>query len=181
VDVQKYTIGGATLQYHYDKSDARKQIASQKWDYVVLQEQSMRPIVAPSETHKYARLLNAEIEKNGSKTVFFMTWARQWWPESQAYLANTYSGVGRELHATVAPVGLAWEDSLKMRPDLVLHQSDGSHPSPTGSYLAACVFFAILSGQSPEGLPARVGVADLGGDDAKFLQHLAWAVSQSWR
>src|SRR5262249_40039596 len=47
VDVQKYTIGGATLQYHYDKSDARKQIASQKWDYVVLQEQSMRPIVAP--------------------------------------------------------------------------------------------------------------------------------------
>ena len=41
-------------------------------------------------------------------------------------------------------MGVAWQQSLKDDPKLVLHAKDGSHPAPAGSYLAACVFYATL-------------------------------------
>ncbi len=41
-------------------------------------------------------------------------------------------------------------------PQLNLYFSDGSHPSPIGSYVAACVFYATLYGKSPVGLSRRI-------------------------
>jgi len=52
-------------------------------------------------------------------------------------------------------VGPAWAEATAGGADVGLYYEDGSHPSPNGSYLAACVFFATLYGESPEGLPAR--------------------------
>ncbi|MFQ5694805.1 MAG: hypothetical protein ACE5HB_02350 [Terriglobia bacterium] len=46
---------------------------------------------------------------------------------------------------------------------------DGSHPNQVGSYLAACVFWAILTGESPVGLPSL----DLNPADARSLQEVA--------
>jgi hypothetical protein len=57
-----------------------------------------------------------------------------------------------------------------------------SGASPAGSYLAACVFYAVLAGHSPEGLPGRLNVhgddlANLPEDQARRLQESAcWAV-----
>ena len=31
------------------------------------------------------------------------------------------------------------------------------HPTATGTYLAACVFYATIYGRSPEGLPGSIG------------------------
>jgi hypothetical protein len=47
---------------------------------------------------------------------------------------------------------------------------DGTHPSTAGSYLDACVFYAALTGRSPEGNPYTAGL-DLG--QARFLQQMA--------
>jgi hypothetical protein len=51
-----------------------------------------------------------------------------------------------------------------------LWQSDGSHPNEAGTYLAACVFYATLFQQSPEGLSFRGSLAQ---DTAQTLQSLA--------
>jgi hypothetical protein len=40
----------------------------------------------------------------------------------------------------------------KIDPALDLWQEDGSHPTQTGTYLAACVFYAVIFHESPEGL-----------------------------
>jgi hypothetical protein len=37
-----------------------------------------------------------------------------------------------------------------------LYDADGSHPSIAGSYLAACVLFATLFGESPAGIGGEV-------------------------
>ena len=52
------------------------------------------------------------------------------------------------------------------------------HASPAGTYLAACLFFRILTGKSPEGLPARIVaggtvLADLVAEQAAALQIIA--------
>ncbi|HMV47455.1 MAG TPA: SGNH/GDSL hydrolase family protein [Blastocatellia bacterium] len=200
LETDMLTVGGATLKHLWEGGQAQQLLARGKWDYVVLQEQStlgaskmvggVAQINDPAEFHAAARVYDAEIKKLGAKTLFYMTWARQNNPASQTQLTEAYTKIGRELNASVAPVGLAWQAALKARPDLALHVEDKSHPNPAGSYLAACVFYAVLYGQSPEGLAegvtgALVDSSGKPGDtvgelvklsraDAAFLQKVAW-------
>jgi hypothetical protein len=49
----------------------------------------------------------------------------------------------------VVPVGNAWYAAHEHRPALGLRAGDGRHPNRAGSYLAACVFYATLTGRDP--------------------------------
>lgn len=42
--------------------------------------------------------------------------------------------------AIISPVGAVWHYIRNAYPDIKLYSSDGSHPSPAGSYAAACCF-----------------------------------------
>ena len=50
---------------------------------VVLQENSLQPILKRESMHTFARILQEEISKQGAKTVFYLTWARQNIPQMQ--------------------------------------------------------------------------------------------------
>jgi hypothetical protein len=65
-----------------------------------------------------------------------MTWARQHSPETQQTIAEAYISVGKELGATVVPVGLDWQNLLAQHARPVLYDRDQSHPTLAGSYLA---------------------------------------------
>ena len=184
--------GGATLEHHWNDGTARRMIEQGGWTHVVLQEQSLRPLRDREKLFAYARLLDAAIKQAGAKTVLYLTWARQNRPETQAALTEVFLDLAEELDAAVASVGVAWQDALSEQPDLALHFRDGSHPSPTGTYLAACVFYATLFGQSPQGLSrvrysTRFGtqgepeeIEPLSDAKAAFLQRIAWdAVAQA--
>ncbi len=168
--------GGATLKRHWEAGNALDAIRKGKLDYVVLQDQSTLGLGVrdPSMFHTYARQFDAEIKKAGARTVFFLTWARQDSPHEQALLTNAYVSISEELKAALAPVGVAWQMALKENPNLVLHHSDGSHPGAAGSYLAACVFYAVLFSSSPEGLSRDNQSAE----DAAFLQRIAWQTAK---
>jgi hypothetical protein len=56
------------------------------------------------------------------------------------------------------------------RPGLDLWDDDGHHPNRAGSYLAACVFYAELTGHSPTGSAFTAG---LDGEDAHVLPRAA--------
>jgi TolB-like protein len=53
---------------------------------------------------------------------------------------------------------------------MALWQDDGSHPSTAGTYLAACVFYAIVFRQSPAGLGFDDGLSS---DITNTLQRAA--------
>ncbi len=164
----KVTPGGSTLERSWEEGRARRLIQLGGWSHVVLQEQSTRPIEDREAFLAYARLFDAEIKRVGAKTVFYLTWARENLPETQAVLSEAYRAAADELGAAVAPVGEAWARAATQNPGLALYHEDRSHPFPTGSYLAACVFFATLYGESPEGLDARP-LSTLLGDAAEGL------------
>jgi len=128
-----------------DKS-ARTAIEVGKWDFVVLQEQSTTPLTDPEDMFKYGRKFDAAIRKAGAKTIFFLTWARRDQPDNQAALNRAYSGLATELHAQIAPVGPAWKAALGLAATMPLYIEDGSHPTPTGAYLNACVFYLVMLG-----------------------------------
>jgi hypothetical protein len=70
----------------------------------------------------------------------------------------------------VAPAGYAWWRTRKQDPEIELWQSDGSHPNKNGTFLSACVFYAAIFRESPEGL---VYTAQIPGKTAQALQSIA--------
>jgi hypothetical protein len=74
-------------------------------------------------------------------------------------------------------VGVAWETFLARCKSPVLHDKDKSHPTLAGSYLAACVFYAVLFTGSPLGLGA--GVDGLSDQDAPLLRQAAQAAVEN--
>jgi hypothetical protein len=176
IEFEKLTPGGWTFKKHWEESKVADKIAAKKWDIVVLQNHSLGALAARDEMFDYGKKIDAEVKKTGARTIFFMTWARQNKPENQAVITKAYQELARDVKAETAPVGLAWEAALKADPKLELHTKDQSHPNKTGSYLAACVFYAVIYNKSPEGLPGKPG--DLSDEAAKPLQALAWKVVQ---
>ena len=103
VHFKRFTVGGCTLEKHWLRTGARLEVRKSTWDYVVLQEQSMRPIERRELMHKYARLFGAEIMMAEAKTVFFLTWPRQHRPHDQEALTDACVSIAKELKAQVAP------------------------------------------------------------------------------
>ncbi len=166
--------GGCTLEKHWKDGKALMAIQSRKWDFVVLQEQSQRPLLNKDSMFDYAKRLNAEIEKQGAKTLLYMTWAYKDKPDDQKAITESYLELAKEINAEIAPAGLAWQEAILADKELILHERDKKHPNVTGSYLAACVFYATIYGKSPEGLPGSIG--KLTDEDAVPLQAIAWRV-----
>ncbi|MFN0087031.1 MAG: DUF4886 domain-containing protein [Blastocatellia bacterium] len=164
------SAGGASLRMHWNKGEARQAIRQGSYDYVVLQEQSTLPVKNAPRMHENIRLFDQEIKAAGAKTALYLTWARQNAPESQQALTRAYEEIGKEIDATVVPTGVAWQTFLRKHSEPVLHDRDQSHPTLAGSYLAACVFFAVLFGERPTG-----DVKGLTPAEAELLQKAAWA------
>ena len=205
VDVRMVATGGWRLKDHWEKGAGRTVLQEHNWDYVVLQDQSMlgityfvdgRPRVTSDELFRpYAERWMDEVFRAGAAPILYLTWARKLTLEDQPALNYAYMRAAKPKRAVVAPVGIAWEQVLRRHPGIELFLKDGSHPSPAGTYLAACTFFAAIFNRTPVGLPARVTgrpvhlktekvqtesavLVDLPAQEALTLQSAAWSTWQ---
>lgn len=166
------SVGGASLRTHWNAGRAAEAIASGGYDYVVLQEQSTLPIKNAGRMAENIRLFHDTIQQANAKTVLYMTWARQHSPESQQPITDAYNSIGSELGSIVVPVGLAWQKFATKHAQPLLYDRDQSHPSVAGSYLAACVFLAVLCGVTPVG--TETGPSDISAAHQKLIQKAVW-------
>jgi hypothetical protein len=176
VRTKMFAEGGYTLEKHWQEGKALEAIQKGGWDFVVLQEQSQRPVIEQPQFFEFAGDFDAEIKKSGAQTVFLMTWQR---PDSAAggvttaNLQMAYNLIGAKLGDKVAPAGLAFARALRpgeSQPDLALVSEDG-HPTIYGTYLAACVLYATLFNQSPVGNP--YADRSITPEQRDFLQRIA--------
>ena len=138
------SAGGASLRQHINKGEVATLLNEERWDWVVLQEQSTLPAKSPARMADSVRDMSALIGGAGARTVLYMTWARADAPETQQAISQAYADSGQQVGATVVPAGMAWQHCLTQEPHIVLHDTDGSHPTLAGSYLAACAFYKVL-------------------------------------
>jgi hypothetical protein len=86
--------------------------------------------------------------------------------------------VNSELGIQIAPVGEAWwayQNSTQEKADTRdLYTDDGVHATPLGTYLTACVFYAVLFDKDPEGLPT------LSFEQAERMQKIAGEVVRNF-
>jgi len=184
VRTELVAVGGCTFRRHWRQTGARSTIRCGGWDYVVLQDHSLAAIRQPDALQRYGLQFSDRIRAAGAEPIFYMTWARRHIPEMQKTITAAYTRLARRGKALLAPVGEAWELAFARRKDLVLHVADRSHANPAGTYLTACVFYAVIHDHSPAGLPGRLTFTDekgtrrtlvnLAKPDAAFLQRVAW-------
>ena len=175
-----YTPGGARLAQHASNANVLQKLKEQPWDFVVLQEQSQFPGFShkqlSTDVFPYAtRLAEAARKAHGhTSVVFYMTMARRNGDPANKQVSSellTYEGMQKRVnrcylemaknnHALIAPVGEVWKTIRKRSPDLDLY-SDDTHPNKTGTYLAACVFYATFfrSPSSGSSVPFQVNRA----------------------
>ncbi len=184
---------GLTLRQHWDRGRAVRAIREGSYAYVVIQPQSSEIVRTPEETFRYAKLLDAEIRKSGAKTIVFATWAPLTVDAKHVDFNRQYVKLAKELGARLAPVGTAWESLRKQKVELF--DGSGVHPNLAGSYLAACMFVALLYDRSPEGAAFTFDVASLpdeffreslrterlSGTTAGKIQREAWAALRAGR
>ena len=184
------TPGGYTFLQHSTSPTTLSTIASQQWDYVVLQEQSQLGALPPdyNATAASATVLVDSIRAASecSRPVFYMTWGRQngdaqfcpsfpymcTYEGMQQALRENYLAMAEDNNAYTAPVGMAWKQVRDTHPGLQLYVGDGSHPSVQGTYLAACVFYCTLFQQPCTGASYT---GTLSADTAAILQGIASA------
>jgi hypothetical protein len=174
----QYAAGNWTLAQASVDNGLTALISEARWDFIVLQENSRVAYFSPEhpeDMYPFARALDSKISSVGARTVLFMTWGFRdgGFEAMQERLTWGYSDLADELEAAVAPVGLAWAEALRRNPDVELWTSDGRHPSLAGSYLGACVFYALLSGRDPARSEFTAGLAP---SEARFLQEVAMDV-----
>ena len=182
-----HTHGGQTLRGHLDDGHVPGALSAGPerggdWEWVLLQEQSTLGAEYDGES--------GTLGSAGARPALYMTWAKEAVPDQSETIAQAYHSIGNELGLPVANVGEAWAEVRRLRPDFSLFLDDGSHPNGAGSYLAACVIYAMVTGQSPVGAPRQLAGApwdyagpvesssptvlvSLSADDARFLQGVA--------
>lgn len=168
VDVTAITKGGYQLSQFADPTDeygakvAAALTSEKKYDFVILQEQSVRPATEDvADFYDAVRNLSDRICETGAKPILYATWGRRegaaplvekgWTNESMTWrLAAAYQAIGDEVCAPVSYAGLAFYDIYTNHPEIGLYHADGSHPSYEGSYLAAATLFARIFDTYPD-------------------------------
>ena len=175
----------ASLEQHSLSTTTRQRINEYNWDYVILQEGSARiafPSTQPELYPQYETLKEFIWQCYPlSKVVLFLDWSpvdgirlidgqQLSFSEFQQLLHDGTRFLAYRFGFMVAPIGWGWRQVYEERPDLVLIGSDTVHPSKTGSYLQACIYFATLFQESPVGLKYR---HDVTASNARYLQEVA--------
>ncbi|MEP1096359.1 MAG: hypothetical protein ABJG78_14680 [Cyclobacteriaceae bacterium] len=177
---EKSTTGGTRLSHHW-RGDyglkTKELIENGNFDIVVLQEQSMGTIQQPDSFLIYSKKLCEFIRENGAEPYFYMTWAREKLPQQQKTISRLYRQAAKENNAVVVPAGEAWALARKLRPDIDLYIADGSHPTPLGSRLTACVFVGSINEELPGQLPRTYNILDSQGESVQLMYHDALDVA----
>jgi len=191
----KSAFDSYTLEKHSSNEETINKIKLGCWNYVVLQEQSQRPVMDSTTFYNrtlfYAKYLDSLIHSYNpdARTLLFMTWGRKFGDNSlckQYPLCCTYSGMqdllikrynllGCKLAVPVIPCGIAWK-YFQEEHYINLYYADNKHPNVTGSYLNACMFYSTLLKKSPEGI--KYNPANISDDELYLIQHRAYITSR---
>ncbi len=191
LDYNSSTPGGYTLEQHTTNANTLNLIGSKAWDFVVLQEQSQLPSFPAQQVansvYPYAAILVDSIYSNNlcSVPLFYDTWGRQngdpQWDSINTFnkmntrLYKAYKTMAKDAKGMLSPVGIAFkyikDDNAAVVSFNQLYQSDQSHPTLYGSYLAACVFYNIIFSTNSEGNSfSPTGISN---NEAAYLQSVA--------
>ena len=170
---KKSTIGAATLGQHWNSErglKTKKIIANNKFDIVVIQDNSMWPLEHKDSLLLYGNLFCQYIRANGAKPYLYNTWAREKTPQTQSKINEAYSELAKAQSAVNVEVGSSFELARKTIPTMNLFHPDGSHPSAAGTFLIALSFIKKITGTLPKKYATVYNYFDKDGETFRIMQ-----------
>lgn len=171
------TPGGASLADHWTSVNTLPAIRRGGWDYVVLQDQSGRPLSDRSGVIASVAQFDAEIRKVGARTLVYQTWPQvnsytgtfpNLSSSNGAFINETYRLAATGVGAILVPVGTGWQAAVNTIGQTTMHlSSSDSHPSQRGAYLSALTFFRTISRLGTTGLAITSGVSQTQANQAQ--------------
>ena len=159
VEVDQVTNGGWSLMQMSNVNDTfgkevDRKLKENKYDVVILQEQSVRPVIDKELFFESVEALVRKINKNGSKTYLYETWGRKTGnivleqfnltnKSMTEKLIESYNEIANKLNLTVCHVGTTFYN-IYNNYDIELYDEDKTHPSYIGSVVAALVIYGTI-------------------------------------
>lgn len=156
-EVESHTRGGAKLAEQLNPetemgAKTLKALKEERWDYVVMQEQSFAPIGNFEAFLKSVKALSSLIKENGATPVLYATWAYRenteklattnlTYAEMADALRNNYAKAAIETGSLMADVGTLF---TKTRAIITPYENDDYHPSEAGTILAASEIARVI-------------------------------------
>ena len=145
-----------SLEDHWAEGSAVATLKKGGWHRVVLQQgpssvQGNRELLI-----QYAEKLDSVARSMDARSAMYMVWPTSDRPGDFDRASESYRLAAEAVDGLLFPVGKAWQEALRLDPNVPLYASDGLHPAFPGSYLAALVMHAVLYEKSPVGLPSTL-------------------------
>jgi len=169
-----------SLGDHVQRGDAVRAIARGGWSFVVLQQGPSALAESRVQLRASVRTLDRAVRRAGAKTALYMVWPAANRLGDFDRVRESYAVATADVQGLLLPAGEAWRAAWRRDPTLALYGSDGVHPTPLGTYLAALVVYRKLTERSPVGLPLTLTSASgefpsitLSAGEAALLQQAA--------
>ncbi|MFZ4399710.1 MAG: T9SS type A sorting domain-containing protein [Bacteroidales bacterium] len=194
VKTQMYAPGGVSVgdisqgtQAHMNNPAVYENIRSDKWDYVMLQDNQGRFVLDyghfPSSSlviQGHLQIRDSVLKNNPcAKMVWFSGWGtKNGMPpygntgiEMIERIAANYRFLNDTAHQIIAPIGGAWKKTILSNPAFDLFSPDEMHPSKEGAFLTASVIYATIFKDDPSFSSANGGFP---ATTANLLKLAAW-------
>jgi hypothetical protein len=162
--------GGFSLEDHWNQGTARRRIAEGGWSIVVLQQGPSSLPESQVNLRQWTARFDGLIRASGARTAMYMVWPESYRLDAFDAVSRSYTRAAEDVTGMLFPVGEAWRGAWRRDSSVPLYDSDGFHPTPTATYLAALVMYQQITGRSPVGLPAW---PQMSADRALLLQEAA--------
>lgn len=153
INIHIDSFGGGFLDNPSTNPQRLQRLQSREWSHVILQGQKY----SQSGTVDYSTLATEnwiKQAKNQTATpVLFPEHPQRHNPDEGQRVHNLHQSISAKQSACIAPVGLAWDRVIALRPDLSLHLQDGNHASASGKVITAMVFYEVITGYPANLLP----------------------------
>lgn len=173
-----------SLEDHLNKGDAVKAIKENEWDFVVLQQGSSALPESRENLLEFTRRFAAEIKKTNAKPALFMVWTLENRKFDFDRVRESYSLAAKEAGGVFLPAGESWREAWKEKKELKLY-SDGLHPTPFGSYLAAAVIYQRLFDETTFEIPSKIKTnsitLELSKEEKELLKNASMTANKNFR
>jgi hypothetical protein len=135
------------LAQHWEDGQAMRTIVSLAWDFVVLQQGPSSLEESRVDLRSWTRAYSTEIVRIGAKPALYSVWPSLPRKADFARSMESYQLAATDVNGLFLPVAKAWLAAWQRDPAAPLYGGDGLHSSELGSYLAALVIHATLTGK----------------------------------
>jgi len=170
ITCESVALPNYSLEDHWNRGDAARAIARGGWHTVILQQ---GPSALPESQvllREYTRKFDATIGRGGAQTALYMVWPFSNRRGDFDGVKASYQAAARDVGGLFLPVGEAWRAVWRRDAKISLYGSDGFHPTPEATYLAALVIYQRLTGTAPTATPPSIAIAP---DRAAVLRQAA--------